>query len=259
MLKVVIITCSRNGTASRCLPFIAAEPNIRIAGVILARGAGTSRRRCLKRKVLKVLRIGPLGAINGVRMRKWYDNPAEDISEICKRLSIPFQAIEGLNGAIMEETLKQMNPDLGVSLGNGYIAPRIFEIPRLGMINLHTEILPAYQNARSIIWPIFCGDPYTGYTIHEISRQIDAGKILFQKRFPIRFSSQLEDTVRMTKLFIDSQFPSDVAWAIAHVEELKAKGVEQHGGGHYTTPSFWQFLKMVWMNRKFYRKSIGES
>ena len=41
------------------------------------------------------------------------------------------------------------------------------------MINIHTEILPKYQGAHSIVWPIFYMESNTGFTIHEINKSID--------------------------------------------------------------------------------------
>ena len=254
-VRIVVLTCLRRDAASRCLEDLAKcrSDGVEIAAVILAHGSGAPRRRRLLRKVRKVMSIGLLGAINGVRMRKWYREPAKDIVAECRRLGIPFREIEGLNSAEMIAAFQELEPDLGVSLGNGYISPRVFDIPRLGMINLHTEILPAYQNAQSIIWPIFCNDPYTGYTIHEIVRKIDAGRILLQRRYPIVFKDSLEQTVRYNKGVTDAKYPRDVAYVVSNIESLKASAIEQKGGRCYTTPSIWQYLKMVINNRRYYR------
>ena len=260
-VRCVVLTCVRRGTASRCLEALSKlrADGVEIVSVILARSSGTPLKRRMWRVVKKVCAIGPLGALNGIRMRKWYANPSNDIAEECKRLDIPFREVEGLNSREMVSAFHELNPDLGVSLGNGYISPRIFEIPRLGMINLHTEVLPAYQNAQSIIWPIYCNDPYTGYTIHEIVRKIDAGRILLQRRYPIDFKETLEQTVRVNKAATDARYPEDIAYAVRHINELKASGVSQGPGGHYTTPSIWQFLRMTMNNRRFYQKRCEEN
>ena len=253
--NILILTCSRRGTASRCLPSLVAA-GASVCGVVYAKSAGGNRRKALWRTFKKILKIGVFGALNGRRMRKWYSAPTDDIADVCAKFNLPYFEVEGLNTDETVSLFKRLSPDLGVSLGNGFISPRVFEIPRLGMINLHTEVLPAYQNASSIIWPIFCNDPYTGYTIHEIVRKIDAGRILLQRRYPIEFCQTLEGTVRRNKAITDSKYPTDVAYVVAHIEELKETAQTQAGGGHYTTPSFFQFLKMVLNNRRFFRKSL---
>lgn len=251
--KVLILTCIRRGTASRCLPALLKVIPANSLLVLVARGSGTSRIRLWKRKLLKICKIGILGALNGIRMRKWYDNPAEDIVDMCARLSVSCEEIDGLNSRKMENRIREFAPDIGLSLGNGYISSRIFSIPRLGMINLHSEILPAYQNAQSIIWPIYNNDPHTGYTIHEVAKKIDAGRILLQRCFSIDFCNDLESTVRKNKQKVDEKYPGDVAYVVEHIEQMKCSALEQGGGGRYTTPSYWQYLRMVWNNRKFYR------
>ena len=251
-MDAVIITCARRGTASRCIPSIV-EAGVCLKAVIVAHGAGTNASRAFFRKIRKVLKIGILGAVIGVRMRRWFESPTEDVEALCLRYGVPFKTIEGLNSVEMEAYLKQLNPTIGVSLGNGYIAPRIFSIPKLGMINLHTEVLPAYQNARAIIWPIYKNDPYTGYTIHEIERGIDEGRILLQRRYPIKFARSLSETVKITKAITDESFPKDVANVIANIREMKNNAQKQDVGGKYTTPTFWQYLRMVINNRRFYR------
>lgn len=250
--RILVLTCSRRGTASRCLPTLVSA-GVSICGVVCALSAGGNKRRAYWRTVKKIFKIGVLGALNGRRIRKWYSSPAQDIKTVAADLGVPYYEVAGLNTDETVELFRSLAPDLGVSLGNGFISPRIFEIPRLGMINLHTEVLPAYQNASAIIWPIYCNDPYTGYTLHEIVRKIDAGRILLQRRYQIAFKESLEQTVRKNKAVTDSRYPEDVAYVINHIEELKATAQPQSGGGHYTTPSIWQFLRMVLNNRRFFR------
>lgn len=251
-MTVVIITSSRNGMASMCLPTLAKDPRMLIGGVILSQGRIVNRRRFFVRKLNKLIKIGVLGAINGRRIRSWYTSKRPDIECICRELHVPFYEVPSLNGSEMQLVLKDLNPDVGLSLGNGYIASRIFMIPRLGMLNVHSEILPAYQNAQSIIWPIFCNDPYTGFTIHEISDRIDAGRILYQRRIPIEFQPTLEDTVRHNRMIVEEMIPIALAEVCSNIMEFKSNAMEQVGGGRFTTPNIWQFMRMKRNNRRFY-------
>ncbi len=253
--KIVIITCLRHGMASLCLPALLRNKGVNVIAVVLAQGAGTSRWRLFKRKVSKIVKIGLLGALNGKRVRKWFSGlETKDIQTLCKENDTPFYCVNGLNSPEMESLLRDLNSDLGVSLGNGYIAPRIFQVPKLGMINVHSEILPNYQNAQSILWPIYCNDPYTGFTIHEIERKIDAGRILFQKKYPLRFFKSLENTVRWNVCEVQKDIPAHVAMVCESICEFKERAITQGNGKSYTTASIWQFLRMILNNRRFYKK-----
>ena len=101
----------------------------------------------------------------------------------CQRLSIPLALTPTTNSEETKAQFRATQADVGLSLGNSYIAPTIFGIPRLGMVNVHHEVLPEYQRARSVIWQIYEGSVETGYTIHEINHQLDAGLILLLKKY----------------------------------------------------------------------------
>lgn len=248
MMKVFILCEGESGMASRCLPALVAREGVEVAGVISA----TPAPRKISRKLKKVLRIGLLGAINGVRLRKWYRDDEVPLAKLCKEFGVPYFTGLRQNSGELQEKIRTLEVDLGLSLGNGFISPKTFTIPKFGMLNVHSEVLPRYQNAQSIIWPIYCNDPFTGFTIHEIERKIDGGRIFYQKRVPIRFEKSLELTVRKNRRAVEAMIPEALAGVCAHFEEYRAKAVRQEGGTSFTTPSIWSFLRMVRNNRRFY-------
>ena len=250
-MRVFILCEGDSGMAARCLPALVACEGVEIASVISVTPILRKRVRLIK----KVLKIGLLGALNGIRMRKWYADQEIPLKELCERQGVLY--VEGLqqNSSELQEYVRQLNADLGLSLGNGFISPKTFTLPRFGMINVHSEILPQYQNAQSIIWPIFCNDPFTGFTIHEIERKIDGGRILYRKKIPIRFEKTLEMTVRNNRKAVEDLIPAALAEVCSHFEEYRAKAVAQEGGTSFTTPSIWCFLRMVRNNRRFYAEN----
>lgn len=255
--RIVVVTCLRYDMASFCLPALAACDELDVCGVVLATGGGVNRWRERKRKIKKVLRIGVLGALNGIRMRKWYNRDYRDIEDVCRECNVRLYQVPSTNGLEMADVLQKMDADLGVSLGNGYIAPRIFSIPKWGMINVHSEILPRYQNAQSIIWPIFFRDPFSGFTIHEIARKIDAGRILYQERHPLHFFPKLADTVHWNLLKIEECVPAAIVKVCRDYKTFQDLAQDQKDGHAYTTPSIWAFLRMLWNNQMFYRQQEG--
>lgn len=255
-LKVAVVTGCDCGMASLCLPELVAQDSFDVVGVFLAlpqRKTWIAKARKLK----KVFKIGICGALNGVRMRKWYRDDYETLDVLCPKLGVPLRKINGLNSLEMQTALRDC--DLALSLGNDYIAERVFTVPRLGMLNVHSEILPDYQNAQSVIWPIYRNDPHTGFTIHEVSAKMDAGRIVCQKKFPIVFSPTLAETVRGSRQLVNRELPSVLADVCAHIEELRRTARVQENGRAYTTPSIWQFLRMVRNNRRFWADGCKRS
>jgi methionyl-tRNA formyltransferase len=90
---------------------------------------------------------------------------------------IPVFQPEKLSDEAREELVRS-NADLGLVMAYGHILRDEFiNSPRLGMLNLHTSILPKYRGASPIQTAIASGDERTGVTLMRIVRKLDAGPI----------------------------------------------------------------------------------
>jgi methionyl-tRNA formyltransferase len=248
-MRVVILTSGRRGTASHHLPFLVGDDRFTVVRVILAEGH-TKPKGHWKRKLRKILRIGPLGAFIGYRMRRWYgaDLQAlaaiEDIGVVCARYGIELVSTPVVNHPTTVEALRGSDADIAISLGNGYIGSKVFGVPRLGMINIHHEILPAYQNAQGVIWQLYNNSTETGYTIHRIDKGIDTGAIIHQEWVPIQFKESLGATVSHTMKAVLDSSAQGLRTVLADLPAHLAQGRPQGAGAKWTTPSFWQFLRI---------------
>ncbi len=256
-MKVIILTSSIRGIASRVLPTLCENKSIDVVKVVLAHGVSPNRKRNLKRKINKTFKIGFLCALNGIRMRDWYsDNDVDSIDSLCDSLGVELSETSYINSDRTRELFKEANADLGLSLGNGYIPKSVFSIPKYGMVNIHTEILPEFQGAQSIIWPIYEGAKETGFTIHQIDNKIDTGDILFQEKYPIQFCPSLRETVEKNIMTARMKIPDAFSYVCQNYTSLKAKAISQANGKSYTTPSIWQFIRMVRNHRAMYKESL---
>ncbi len=259
-MRIIILASSVRGTASRVLPALCKNADIDIVKVVLAQGQPPNKKVLLKRKIKKLFRIGLLGSINGVRMRSWYaDKKAENLEVLCKKLGLRLERTPAINSETTRQLFKDADADLGLSLGNGYIAESVFSIPRHGMVNLHSEILPQFRGAQSIIWPIYEGVENTGITIHQIDKGIDTGVILYQKKYPIDFHPTLQETVVNNVYKARELIPQAFAYVCTNYEVLRANATPQEGGKSYTTPSIWQFIRMVRNNSKMYKLHASQT
>ena len=102
-MRIIILTSNRKGTASYCLSILAEKTGVDIARVIYCESVTKNRRRFYLQKMRKMFKIGLLGALNGIRIRKWFavtevdGRPIEDIEAVCKRHNIPFSISQGIN------------------------------------------------------------------------------------------------------------------------------------------------------------------
>lgn len=82
--------------------------------------------------------------------------------------------------------LTALHPDLSVVMAYGQFLPKaIREAARLGCINLHTSLLPAWRGAAPIQTALAAGDTETGVTVMHVDREMDAGDIILAERTPI--------------------------------------------------------------------------
>lgn len=183
-------------------------------------------------------------------MRKWYDELAQpytqigDVRDLCKKHNIELHSVPTINCKETVQLFKKANPDLGVSLGNGYIGSKVFNTPKMGMINIHHEQLPEYQNAQSIIWQLYNNSDKTGYTIHKIDKHIDTGDILYQEEVPIKFNDTLALTVAETSSLLLKASAKGLAYVLSNLNKVFSEAYRQGKGNKYTTPNYRQFLRI---------------
>jgi len=101
------------------------------------------------------------------------------------------------NSVKTEETIelvKELNPDLIVVVAYGKILPQgLIDIPKKGIINVHSSLLPKYRGAAPIHAAIINGEKESGVTIMDIVQELDAGDIILQAKTPIDELDTLED------------------------------------------------------------------
>lgn len=91
-----------------------------------------------------------------------------------------------LNHASFLNRLRELEPDLIVVVAFKKLPKLVWSIPRLGTINLHASLLPAFRGAAPINHAVIQGEAITGMTTFLIDEKIDTGHILLQERVPIR-------------------------------------------------------------------------
>ena len=80
------------------------------------------------------------------------------------------------------EKIKEINPDLIVVVAYGKILPKeIIDIPKYGIINVHSSLLPKYRGASPIHSAILNGDTESGVSIMYIEEGLDSGDVILQE------------------------------------------------------------------------------
>ena len=96
--------------------------------------------------------------------------------EICGNSA---RVVGTVNGPDAVQTIRSLNPDVVIQAGAGILRSQIFQIGRLGCLNLHHGIAPLIRGMNSIYWGLWENRPeWIGSTVHQIDEGIDTGKVL---------------------------------------------------------------------------------
>lgn len=108
-------------------------------------------------------------------------------SELGRRFGRPETVLRNPNKGIGLEQLKGSRPDLVISIRYGHILrDAAITVPRLGVLNLHSGLLPRYQGILTTLHSLAEGRDEVGCTLHRIdSSAIDAGPIVGRARVPV--------------------------------------------------------------------------
>ncbi|WP_298826238.1 methionyl-tRNA formyltransferase [uncultured Planococcus sp.] len=111
---------------------------------------------------------------------------ATPVKEEAMRLGLPVYQPEKLKNPEELQHVLDLDADLIVTAAFGQILPsELLEAPKLGAINVHASLLPAYRGGAPIHQAIMDGQKETGVTIMYMVDRLDAGDIITQVTVPI--------------------------------------------------------------------------
>jgi methionyl-tRNA formyltransferase len=103
-----------------------------------------------------------------------------------QRRGVPVLQPEDVNAPDFLAAIRSLRPDLLVTAAYGQIlSAELLAIPRLGGVNLHGSVLPAYRGAAPVARAIQRGEAETGVTVILMTPRIDAGGMLRVATTPI--------------------------------------------------------------------------
>jgi methionyl-tRNA formyltransferase len=68
----------------------------------------------------------------------------------------------------------------------------VWAMPEYGTFNVHAALLPQYRGAAPINWAVINGETETGVTTFFLDHDIDTGRIIMKKHFPIPDEADVE-------------------------------------------------------------------
>ncbi len=82
-------------------------------------------------------------------------------------------------------SLKDLQADIQIVVAFRMLPEIVWNMPRMGTLNVHGSLLPQYRGAAPINWAVINGERQTGVTTFKLKHEIDTGDILLQESMPI--------------------------------------------------------------------------
>ncbi len=92
---------------------------------------------------------------------------------------------ESAQDPALHAALADLAPDLFVVVAFSILPKALLAVPRIGSVNLHPSLLPAYRGAAPIVWAVANGESETGISTFLLNPRVDAGDLLIQRRVAI--------------------------------------------------------------------------
>ena len=93
--------------------------------------------------------------------------------------------------------LAALTADVFVVVAYGQLlSPEVLAMPRLGCVNVHGSLLPAYRGAAPIQWSLYNGDAETGVTTMLMDVGMDTGAMLLKTKTPLSLMDNAQDVAQ---------------------------------------------------------------
>lgn len=185
-LDVVLFTSNRMGVElAAAVAALAEVRSLRVVTTTLPRP-----RTALERARKTYRYFGPPGLLAAVRAhlpRPFAPAPAPRLGdEVGRRVPSAIHLHHAdLHSPECLAQLRSLQPDLGIVFACCRLRRELFDIPRLGTLNLHLGWAPDFRGSSPGFYELLEGVPEVGVTVHRVDDGLDSGPILLQRRFPI--------------------------------------------------------------------------
>ena len=209
MINIVLLAPIHNSLYARLVTFrLTKEKDVKLSGIVVRSHWNLRRIRSefnrdgarLIKKVFNKLVVGDQ-RFSGMETnnlaslaRKWH-LPYKSLNEIALYLNIPYSIVPDHNHPKSLKILQGIKPDVVLFTGGGLLRKPVLEIPRLGILNCHTGILPQYRGMDVVEWTAVEGKINSvgfGASLHFMDNGVDTGPVLLKRAIAPKTGTSFE-------------------------------------------------------------------
>ena len=150
---------------------------------------------------------------------------------------------EDFSNGKLKKILKKINSNYLISYGCHKISDELLNIVKKHKWNIHGGLSPWYRGVATHFWPSYMLEPeYTGMTVHNLTKDIDAGDIIHQYVSDLNPKDGIhQNACRLVKNFSDS-FPKLLNIKIKQKKNFL--GTKHKTSGRIWTNKMWSPLHL---------------
>ena len=173
----------------------------------------------------------------------------KSVSSEVEKLNIPLRKLDSsINNKENVDLLKSLRPDVIVIIaGNQIIQKQVLEIPKYGVVNVHSSMLPLYKGLMPSFWVLKNEEKQTGVTLYKLTEGIDNGPIISQRSFDISMQMSQSDIIKKSKLLANDLI-IDTLENLRNPKDFKVN----EGGTYFKSPTKNDVKEFYRKGKKFY-------
>ena len=207
-------------------------------------------RRTISLALLAALAFSPanLARIVWWRVRALLGWPSDrSLAAVCAARGVPCTMLTTANAPEFAAKLRALDVDLLLHQSPETLRGDVLRAPKVGVLNRHLSVLPAYRGAWPVFWQFVNGEPRLGLTIHLVDEGIDTGAVLAQATI----DRQPDDTLASAHERLFARAVALTADAIARLSRGDAGTPSDLGSSAcYRTPSPGEVLAFMLGRRR---------
>lgn len=114
------------------------------------------------------------------------------VKQYAQEHGLPVLQPEKMKDPEFVESLRSYQANLQVVVAFRMLPEVVWAMPEYGTFNVHAALLPQYRGAAPINWAVINGETETGVTTFFLDHDIDTGRIIMKKTFPIPDDADVE-------------------------------------------------------------------
>lgn len=115
-----------------------------------------------------------------------------EVKKFALEHNLPVLQPEKMKDPAFVEELRSYHANLQVVVAFRMLPEVVWAMPEYGTFNVHAALLPQYRGAAPINWAVINGETETGVTTFFLDHDIDTGRIIMKKHFPIPDEANVE-------------------------------------------------------------------